>query len=189
MATPDEGVFDLMKATHKRALLASFIIGLALFASQAVGATAVSATLESGRLTITDAPVALTYSSAANADTERLLDATFSLGVTDATGKGAGWHIQAMLGPLTHADGTPAAVRSSTVTEARVTTLTGAAPASLLTYPHALRASGDTIFSAAAGSGMGKSSLTFGTEIAVAADAAQSDPLTATLTVTITASP
>jgi hypothetical protein len=189
MATPDEGVFGLMKWTHKLPLLAPFIIGLALFSSQAVGATAVSAVLESGRLTITNAPVALTYSSAATADNLRLLDATFGLGVTDATGTKAGWHIQAMLGPLTHTDGTPVPIHSSTVTEARVTTLTGAAPASMLSYPHAFRADGDTIFSAAAGSGMGKSSRTFGTEIAVAADTATSDPLITTLTVTIAASP
>jgi hypothetical protein len=177
-----------MKWTHKLPLLASFI-GLVFLSSQAVGATAVGATLESGRLTITDAPVALTYSSATTADNLRLLDATFGLGVTDATGKGAGWHIQAMLGPLTQIDGTPVPIYSSTVTEARVATLTGAAPASVLSYPHTFRANGDTIFSAAAGSGMGKSALTFGTEIAVAADAATSNPLTATMTVTITASP
>jgi hypothetical protein len=188
MATPDEGVFGLMKWTHKL-LLTPFIIGLVVFSAQAVGATAVTAVLESGRLTITDAPVALTYSSATTADNMRMLDATFSLGVTDATGKRAGWHIQAMLGPLTHTDGTLVPVHSSTVTEARVTTLTGSAPTNMLSYPHAFRANGDTIFSAAAGSGMGKSSLTFGTELAVAADATVSDPLTATLTVTIAASP
>ncbi|MGI8856995.1 MAG: hypothetical protein ACR2JW_14705 [Thermomicrobiales bacterium] len=188
MATPDEGFFDLLKWTHK--LLLTPFIGLAFFAAtQAVGATAVSAVIESGRLTITDAPVALTYSSAATADNMRVLEATFSLGVTDATGKKAGWHIQAMLGPLTHLDGTRVPVRSSAVTEAHVATLTGSAPASLLSYPHTFRANGDTIFSAAAGSGMGKSSLTFGTEIAIAADAAASDPLTAILTVTIAASP
>ncbi len=189
MATPASGVFGLMKWTHKL-LLAPFIIGLAfVVATQAVGATAVSAVLESGRLTITDAPVALTYASAATASNMRMLDATFSLGVTDATGKKSGWHIQAMLGPLTHPDGTLVPIQSSTVTEARVATLTGLAPASQISYPYAFRANGDTIFSAAAGSGMGKSSLTFGTEIAVAADAAEGDPLTAILTVTIATSP
>src|SRR4051794_37338435 len=178
-----------MKRARTLPILASCIIAIALFSAQAVGAATVSAVLEPGRLTITDAPVALTYASATTADNLRLLDATFGLGVTDATGKKAGWHIQARLGALTRADGSVVPIRSSAVTEAHISTLTGRAPASVLAYPHAFLTNGDTIFSAAAGSGMGKSSLTFGTELAVPADAADAAPLTTTLTVTVTAGP
>src|SRR5947209_20282349 len=131
-----------MKWMLRLPLLATFAVGVAFFFAPAVGATTVTAVLESGRLTITDAPVALTYSSATTADNVRLLDATFSLGVTDATGKKAGWHIQATLGALTRTDGTPVPVQSSTVTGARVATVTGLAPRSTLSYPHALRATG-----------------------------------------------
>lgn len=177
-----------MKWARNLPLLASVMIGLALFSGQAVGAATVTAVLEPGRLTITDAPIALTYSSATTADRLRTLDATFGLGVTDASGRRAGWHIQAALGPLTRADGTPVPVRSSTVTEARVTALTGRTPISTLSYPRAFRTSGDTIFSAAAGSGVGKSALTFGAELVVP-DTADDAPLTATLMVTIAAGP
>jgi len=178
-----------MKWTLRLPLLATLAIGLTFFFASAVSAATVSAVLQSGRLTITDAPVALTYSSITTADNLRLLDATFSLGVTDATGKKAGWHIQAALGTLTHTDGSAVSVRSSAVTQAHVTTLTGLAPNSVLSYPHTFRANGDTIFSAAAGSGVGKSSLTFDTELAVSEDTADTAPLTTTLTVTIAAGP
>jgi hypothetical protein len=178
-----------MKWTLRLPLLATFVIGLTFFLASVVGAAKVSVALESGRLTITDAPVALTYSSITTSDNIRLLDATFSLGVTDATGTKAGWHIQAMFGMLTRTDGTPVPVRSSTVTGAHVATVTGLAPQSVLSYPHAFRTNGDTIFSAAAGSCVGKSSLTFDTELAVSADTADIVPLTTTLTVTIAASP
>src|SRR6476646_4976921 len=116
-----------MKRVLSFPLLVTLVMGLTCFFASAASAATVSAVLESGRLTITDAPVALTYSSTTTNDDTRLLDATFSLGVTDATGKKAGWHIQATLGTLTRTDGAPVSVRSSTVTEARVSALTGVA--------------------------------------------------------------
>jgi len=46
-----------------------------------------------------------------------------------------------------------------------------------VSIPCVFRADGDTIFSAASGSGMGKSSLLFDTEVTVADDAASAAPL------------
>ena len=178
-----------MKGTLRLPLLGTLVVGLTFFSAYAVSAATVTVVLESGRLSITDAPVALTYSSTTTSDNIRRLDTTFSLGMTDATGTKAGWHIQATLGALTRPDGSSVPVLSSAVTQARVTTLTGRPPNSMLSYPRAFRTDGDTIFSAAAESGMGKSSLTFDTELAVEADTADTAPLTTTLTVTITASP
>jgi hypothetical protein len=174
---------DVSAWTHKLSFLVAFVAGSALFCPQAAAA------IESGRLTITDISVAPIDSSAVAADSLRLLTVIFSLGVTDATATKAGWHIQAMLGPPTRTDGTPVPVHSTTVTETRVITLTGRPPTSLLSYPGALRASGDTIFSAAGGSGMGKSSLALTTGIVIAADAADDAPLTASMTVTIATGP
>lgn len=179
----------MLTRTTKLSFVAACLAGLAFFSPPAASAATVVTVLESGRLTITDASVALTGSSAMTADNLRLLNATFSLSVTDTTGTKAGWHIQATLGPLTGADGPPVPIHSATITEAHVATLTGRPPTSLLPYPRALRAGGDTIFSAAGGSGMGKSSLAFAVAIVVAADAADGAPLIGSAAMTIAAGP
>ncbi len=164
------------------------IIGVALLAS-AVSAATVTVTLLPGPLAITDSPATLVYIPVTATDTAQTFDANFTLAITDATGKKAGWHIDAALGPLTMSDGTPVSIRASVITHAHVTGLTGVAPFGVLAYPRPFHADGDTIFIAAERSGVGKSSLTFDTEIAVPADLAITAPLTTTLTVTIVASP
>jgi len=165
-----------------------FVIGYSLLAP-AVSAATVTVALLPGPLAITDAPATLVYTPATATDTAQTFDATFTLGISDATGKKAGWHIDAALGPLTTSDGTSVSPLASAITRARVTGLTGIAPLATLVYPRPFRTDGDTIFSAAERSGVGKSSLAFDTEIAVPADATNAAPLTTTLTVTIAASP
>ncbi len=178
-----------MKWTQRRPLIAFLALLLTLFSVQAAQAAVVSVTLLPGRLTIIDAPATLTYFSTTTTDTITTLDATFNLDITDATGKKAGWNLQAMLGPLTRADGSTVPLRSSILTNAQVAPLTGIAPQNTLTYPRSFIADGDTLFSAAPGTGVGKSSLALTTEMTVFADPTDTAPLTASLTMTITAGP
>ena len=165
-----------------------FIIGTALFAP-AVSAATVTVTLLPGPLAITDAPSTLVYTPAMATNTAQTFDASFTLAVTDATGRKAGWHIDAALRPLMMSDGTSVPPFTSAITRTRVTGLTGIAPFGMLVYPRPFRADSDTIFSADKGSGAGKSSLAFDTEITVPADATNAAPLSTTLSVTIAASP
>jgi hypothetical protein len=168
---------------------AALFVALLCWTSSAVGAANATATavLQPGRLTISNAPAILSYATSTT-DTTRVLDATFGLHVTDATGSRAGWHIQASLGLLTSASGAPVAAFDHTIVNADVATETGRAPVSQLSYPRSFRPQGDTIFSAAAGSGAGKSSLTFSTQASIPAQA-NSDSYVAALTVTIVAGP
>ena len=152
-------------------------------------AATVTAVLQPGRLTITDAPSALIFTPIAACDSDWTLGASFTLGVTDATGSKAGWHIQAALGPPMRADGTPAPVLRSTITNARATGLTGVAPQATLAYPRPFLVAGDTVFSAAEQSGVGKSFLSFDTTIAVPKDPQDASSLSATLVLSIAAGP
>ncbi len=165
-----------------------FIIGAALLAP-AVSAATVTVTLLPGPLAITDAPPTLIYAPATATDTAQTLDATFILAITDATGNKAGWHIDAVLGPLTTSDGVLVSPLTSTITRARVIGLTGIAPVGMLAYPRPFRTDSNTIFSADERSGVGKSSLAFDTEIAVPTDVAITTPLATSLTVTIITGP
>jgi hypothetical protein len=176
-----ETIYD-MKWMQRITALFAF---LAFFSAQSVGAATVTVTLEPGRLAITDVPALLIYSGGVASDDIRTLDATFSIGVTDATGKKAGWRIQAIFGPLTRADGTLVSVRSASMSQTAVTPLTGVAPRSTYSFPYSFPTDGDIIFSAAAGTGVGKSSLTFDTELTVPSDEADTFPLTTTINVAI----
>jgi hypothetical protein len=170
-------------------LAAALFIILVSWTTVTVGAASATATavLQPGRLTISDAPAILSYTTSTT-DDSRVLDATFGLHVTDATGSRAGWHIQANLGLLTSATGTPVAAFNHSIVDADVVTETGRAPVNQLSYPRSFRPQGDTIFSAAAGTGAGKSSLTFSTTASIPAQA-DGGSYTATLTVTIVAGP
>ncbi len=150
--------------------------------------TTATAVLRPGRLMISNTPSILSYTMTTTNDNTRVLDATFGLHVTDATGSRAGWHIQASLGLLTDESGASVVAFDHTIVNADVTTETGRTPVSQLSYPRSFRPQGDTIFSAAAGSGMGKSTLIFSTEASIPAQA-DSGSYVAALTVTITAGP
>lgn len=94
----------------------------------AVSAATVTVALLPGPLAITDMPSILVYTPTTVTDTAQTFDATFTLGVTDATGKRAGWHIDAVLGPLTMSDGTPVSTHTSAIARTRAIRLTGIAP-------------------------------------------------------------
>lgn len=169
----------------------SSLLGALLFISMPIAARAatVDVTLLPGPLAITDAPVALTYLPTATDDDTRTFAANFTLGVVDATGSRAGWHIAANLGPVLDRSGFAVPAWASAVDNASVRAATGRAPASTLAYPRPFDGDGDTIFSAAAGTGAGRSSLTFDTELSMPIEGAESDQYTAMLTVSVVSGP
>ncbi|MDQ2785187.1 MAG: hypothetical protein M3Y58_09330 [Chloroflexota bacterium] len=178
-----------MTVVRRAPLLALSLIGLTIWATIPAGAATATAVLLPGQLTITDAPATVDFiPSSATDDTQRFA-AQFAIGVTDATGSKAGWNIKANFITPAGADGIALPVRQSTITSANVTPDTGTAPISLFTYPRPFQTTGDTIFSAAPASGMGKSRLTFGADIVLPA-AVSGDPLfTTTLVVTVASGP
>ncbi len=178
-----------MKLIGRSALLICLLIGLIFGIASGVGAATATVTLLPGKLAITDTPALLLYTGATATDEARTYTTTFSVSITDATGSRAGWHIQAALGPFLSATGTSAFASTATITGASVITQTGRAPSSTLAYPRPFHADSDTIFSAAAGSGIGKSLVTFATELSIPADSADSDQYRAALAVTILSGP
>lgn len=181
-----------MKLIARSRLLISFfafLISLTCCTAGDVRAATAMVSLLPGNLAVTDAPTAVTYIPTTTIDDARVYDATFSISITDATGSRAGWHVQAALGPLLSATGMAALARTSVITGATSGTLTGRAPASALTYPRPFHPEGETIFSAASRSGMGKSFVTFDAEVSLPMQVADSDQYTAALTVTVTAGP
>ena len=178
-----------MKLIGRSVFLVFLLIGCAFGIASGVRAATASVTLLPGKLFITDAATTLIYTAAPSADETRAYTATFSISVTDATGSRAGWRIQAALGPVLNDTGASAFISASTITGATITTQTGRAPLGTLAYPRPFRTDGDTLFSAAAGSGMGKSSLAFTTELRVPAENLTSDQYSAALTVSILSGP
>ena len=178
-----------MKLIGRSALLVCLLIGCAFGIASGARAATATVTLLPGKFAITDAPATLDYTAAPAVDETRAYTTTFSISVTDATGSRAGWHLQAALGPLVSSTGAFAFVGASTITGATITTQTGRAPLGTLAYPRPFRADGDTLFSSAAGSGMGKSSLAFTTEVRVPADSLGGDQCSAALTVSILSGP
>jgi hypothetical protein len=179
----------MTRAPLRHVLIAALVAVLLCSATDVVGAAGatVTAVLQPGRLSISDAPAILSY-TAATGGTDGAIDATFGVRVTDATGSRAGWHIQASLGSLISASGVPTASFDHTIADADVVTETGRAPVSQLSYPRTFDPQGDTIFSAAAGSGAGRAAITFTAAARVPAQAA-SGTYTAALTITIVAGP
>lgn len=135
--------------------LCALVPVVALCLPVAASAATVSLTLQPGPLAIIEAPAALTFIAGADAS----VTAVATVRVVDATGSKAGWRIATSLGPLIGSDSTDITDAEATITGVYVTPQTGRPPASTLVYPRALRAATETIFSAAPGSGMGKSAL------------------------------
>jgi hypothetical protein len=167
-------------------LFALFMVGSIVVAGSAVSAATTTATLAAGTLAITAAPANFSYSGTLNGDVLNL-GSSFAVGVNDPTGSKAGWQIQATASVLTSGTDTiPAAAH--TIQSVAVTGTTGTAPVNGVSYPMALPTTAAKIFNSAATKGMGKSTETFTTQLAVPADAA-SGTYSATLTVTIVAGP
>ncbi len=162
-------------------MIAALLIGIA-----AVGASSATATLGAGSLSIPAAPANFSYTGTLTGDILNL-SSSFAVGVNDATGSKAGWNLQATVGVLTAGTDTiPASAH--TIQSAAISGTTGTAPVNGISYPMAIPTSAAKIFSSATTKGMGKSTETFTTQLAVPADAAAGS-YSATLTVTIVAGP
>jgi hypothetical protein len=170
--------------------ISSLLAALLFIAGVPIGARAATAsvTLLPGPLAITDAPATLTYLPVTAPDDTQTFAATFTLGVVDATGSHAGWHIAANLGPVLDRFGSAVPVRASVVDDASVRTAAGRAPVSTLAYPLPFRG-GDAIFRAAVRTGAGRASLSFDTELSFPTGIVENNQYTATLTVSVLSGP
>ncbi len=165
---------------------ALLMVGSLLVAGSAVSAATSTASLTAGSLTVS-APASFSYSGTLTGDVLNL-GSSFAVSVNDATGSKAGWQIQASVGTLTNAGSDTIPAANHTIQSVAVTGTTGTAPVNSITYPMAIPSTAAKIYNSALTKGMGKSTETFTTQLAVPADAAAGS-YTATMTVSIIAGP
>jgi WxL domain surface cell wall-binding len=169
----------------RHALVAVFALVTLVVPVATVGAASATATFTAGSLSITAPPANFSYSGTLTGDVLNL-NSSFAVGVTDATGSKAGWNLQASIGVLTKVTDTiPAA--NHTITGVTVSGVKGTAPTNNIALG-AIPTTTAKIYNAAANTGMGQSTMTFATQLAVPADAAAGS-YSATLTVTIVSGP
>ncbi len=175
-----------MARTLRTALVALFALLALVVPVTAVGAATASATFTAGSLSITAPPANFSYSGTLTGDVLNLTS-SFAVSVTDATGSKAGWNLQASIGVLTTTGGDTIPAANHTITGVTVSGVKGTAPTNGIALG-AIPTTTAKVFNAAAGTGMGQSTMTFATKLAVPADAAAGS-YTATLTVTIVSGP
>jgi len=116
------------------------------------------------------------------------LTSSFAVSVNDATGSGAGWNLQAVIGVLADAASDTIPAGNHTIQSTAVSGTTGTAPTNGIGYPLMIPTTSGKIFDAATNTGTGQATMTFTTHLVAPADAAVGT-YTATLTITITAGP
>jgi hypothetical protein len=172
-------------------LIGLFLVGTLVLGAAAVSAATASATLTGGTLTITSAASDFSYGPATLTGDAFDLTSSFTVGVNDKTGSGAGWKLLATIGTLTDTSQNPnatIAASNHTLTGASASDTTGAPPTNGVSYPMQIPGDGSKIFSANAGTGKGKATLAFATNLHVPADALAGSYST-TMTVTIASGP
>lgn len=97
------------------------------------------------------------------------LNSSFSVGVNDATGLGAGWRLVAQSTILSSGKAI-IPVENHTIQNVRVVTKSGVPPINKINYPLVFPTSHNTIFLAAANSGTGESIITFDTQLLISPD-------------------
>jgi hypothetical protein len=165
---------------------ALLMVASLVVAGSAVSAATSTATLSGGSLTVA-APASFSYSGTLTGDVLNL-GSNFAVSVNDATGSKAGWQLQASVGVLTDAASDTIPAANHTIQSVAATSITGTAPVNSITYPMAIPATTAKIYNSALSKGMGKSTETFATQLAVPADAAAGS-YSATMTVSIIAGP
>lgn len=177
-----------MPRSFRYGLLALLVVGsLIVIGPVAADAATSTATLSAGTLTISAAPANYSYSGTLTGDILNLAS-SFAVGVNDATGSKAGWNLQATIGVLTDAGSDTIAASNHTIQSVATTGVTGTGPVNSIVYPLVIPTTAAKIFNSATSKGMGKSTNTFTTQLAVPADAAAGS-YTATMTVTIVSGP
>jgi hypothetical protein len=175
-----------MTRSLRTGFLALLMVASLVVAGSAVGAATATAALTGGSLTLT-APASFSYSGTLTGDVLNLAS-NFAVSVNDATGSKAGWQLQASVGVLTDAASDTIPAANHTIQSVAVTGTTGTAPVNSITYPMAIPTTAAKIYNSALAKGMGKSTETFTTQLAVPADAAAGS-YSATMTVSIIAGP
>jgi hypothetical protein len=170
----------------RNGLVALFALVALVVPVTAVGAASASATFTAGSLSISAPPANFSYSGTLTGDVLNLTS-SFAVGVTDATGSKAGWNIQASIGTLTNASNDTIPASAHTITGVTVSGVKGTAPTNSIALG-AIPTTTAKVYNAAANTGMGQSTMTFATKLAVPADAAAGTYST-TLTVTIVSGP
>jgi hypothetical protein len=176
-------------------LLAGFTAALLMATLLMVGGrvasaddSTVSANISGGTLAITSFTSNFAYSATLNGTVQHPTS-SFSVGVNDPTGSGAGWKLQAVIGTLTNAGNKTIPVTGHNIESVNMTPGTGIAPQNSITYPMQLPVgSAATIYNSAADKGMGQSSIAFSTQLDLPVETYAGD-YSATLTVTIVAGP
>jgi hypothetical protein len=176
-----------MICSLRTGFFALLMVASLVVAGSAVSAATSTATLSGGSLTVA-APASFSYSGTLTGDVLNL-GSNFAVSVNDATGSKAGWQIQASVGVLTDAASDTIPAASHTIQSVAVSGITGnTGPVNSITYPMAIPTTAAKIFNSALAKGMGKSTETFTTQLAVPADAAAGS-YSATMTVSIIAGP
>jgi hypothetical protein len=170
----------------RNALVAVFALVALVVPVTAVGAASATATFTAGSLSISAPPANFSYSGTLTGDVLNLTS-SFALGITDATGSKAGWNIQASIGVLTNVANDTIAAANHTITGVSVSGVKGTAPTNNIALG-AIPTTTAKIYNATANTGMGQSTMTFATKLAVPADAA-AGTYSATLTVTVVSGP
>lgn len=163
------------------------VVGTLLVAVPAVGAASSTASLTAGTLSIATPPANFSYSGTLTGDILNL-SSSFAVSVNDATGSKAGWNLQATIGVLTDAGSDTIPAANHTIQSVATSGVTGTGPVNAITYPLAIPTTAAKVFNSAAAKGMGKSTQTFTTQLAVPADAVAGS-YSATMTVTIVSGP
>lgn len=173
-----------------------FLMGFLAFAMLAFSFAMIapSASASDGTVSLTGGSLSIaavadfSYGTTALTGTSQALTSSFVVDVTDATGSAAGWNLTAQIGVMTATGSKTIAASNHTISGVTRASGTGTAPTNGSTYPMQIPSSTAKIYSAAATSGMGQSSLSFATGLAIPASTLAGN-YTATLTVSIVSGP
>lgn len=125
-------------------------------------------TYTAGTVIISQAPTNFNYSGKLTGKVLTLKSA-FSVGVSDTTGSGAGWHLVARSTVLSSGKAV-IPLANHTIQNVRVVTKSGLPPENKVAYPLTFPTKDDTIFTTRANSGTGESIITFETQLIIPPD-------------------
>jgi hypothetical protein len=171
----------------RTSILGVLILGALVLGSTAVGAAGATAslTLSAGTVGITSPPANFGYTGSLTGDV-LTLTSSFAVSVSDSSGTGAGWNLQAQIGTLTSGANTIPAANHS-ISGVSVSDVKGVGPSNSIVTGQIPTTMGK-IFNAAPNSGMGQSTMTFNTQLTVPASALAGSYST-TMTVSIVSGP
>ncbi|MGI8857005.1 MAG: WxL domain-containing protein [Thermomicrobiales bacterium] len=171
----------------RQSIFGFLVLGALVIGSTAVGATGATSSLSltAGTLGITSPPANFGYTGSLTGDV-LTLTSSFAVSVSDSSGTGAGWNLQAQIGTLTSGTNTIPAANHS-ISGVSVSGVKGVGPSNSVVTGQIPTTMGK-IFNAAANSGMGQATMAFNTQLTVPASALAGTYNT-TMTVSIVSGP